>query len=501
MIFLDLPEDVIYQVLCLSDIYSVLCISQTNKYLHDFALSPIIWRSLVEDLRKRNFLDRLSAADIRTMSTQSLMSVVRRLVVGPEAWAARRIQSLPTIQSPKTRVFSRILRNLTSTRGQQTADPPTVQACAQILLHPSIPPAVRAPHLTKFKVLRGGKYALFIHVRDALVLGCWRVVENSLLGTYNTRLSTPHISDFEAEVLPGGEQARIVMCILAGTDQLGFVEVMSWDFGTGATELLSTTACADYDLGSSPKISCSVAAVRVYQKWPRMEMCLIIDWRAQQYCKIFCPTSDHFPFFMDLIPGYLILTVTAASGTTQDIAVVSIASLADSWVPVGQQNINVVEPMLFSNIPPVGSNTFALKGVLLYPGLMAIYESPLEQGIYRVWLSIGDSIPGAPNSTPDRAMLCSLRLAVPKIGDSKFTWQIRSCTTGVLNVHAEEISYSGYTQGRIWSKGTHRVFPPDNHSPPIDIQMPGESRSAHLLPHGAALQYVTTQAVILRYFE
>ncbi|KAJ7110476.1 hypothetical protein C8R44DRAFT_856831, partial [Mycena epipterygia] len=65
--FVDLPEDVVREILCLCDIASVMCTSQTNKY-HHFAFTPAVWMALVEDLRHRGFVDRLCAADIRSMS-------------------------------------------------------------------------------------------------------------------------------------------------------------------------------------------------------------------------------------------------------------------------------------------------------------------------------------------------------------------------------------------------------------------------------------------------
>ncbi|KAJ7095560.1 hypothetical protein C8R44DRAFT_889982 [Mycena epipterygia] len=252
MIFLDLPEDVINYALCLCDIYSVVCISQTNKYLHDLAFTPSIWMTLVEDLRNRGFVDRLSAADIRSLSTQSLVALVRRLVLGPEAWSPpSRIQSRP-------KSFSRILYKLSNLRGRRAADPPPVQACAHIVLHPSIHPT-EPFHRSTFKVLKGGEYVLFCD-RDAHgvpVLGCWRVADDSLLGTYRSRLSCHNIHCFEAELLPGGNRANIVLCILTATGPPpipDFVEIVDWDFATGVIEVLSKIDCTGgFGLHRPPK--------------------------------------------------------------------------------------------------------------------------------------------------------------------------------------------------------------------------------------------------------
>ncbi|KAJ7133290.1 hypothetical protein C8R44DRAFT_730468 [Mycena epipterygia] len=206
MIFIDLPEDVVSYFLCLSDISSVISISQTNKYLHHLAFAPALWISLVQDLRNRGFIDRLSTADIRALTTQALVQVVRQLVLGPEAWSPPR-------------------------------------------------------------------------------------PDDSLLGTYHSSLSSAnYIYDFAAEVLAGGERVNIVMRIRSWvTPHLGF------------------------------------ATVRMYCL-PRLETCIIIDFRTQRCCKIISPSHIGSTFWVELIPDYFILSFTPISGTAQEIRVYAIAS-------------------------------------------------------------------------------------------------------------------------------------------------------------------------------
>lgn len=108
---------------------SIISPAQTNKYLHDLAFTQTIWISLVDDLRKRGFVDRLSAADIQKMSTQSLVAVVRRLVVRPDAWSPPRIQHP---KSPPPKSFAQFLHNIASPRrtpGTLGSDPPQAQMC------------------------------------------------------------------------------------------------------------------------------------------------------------------------------------------------------------------------------------------------------------------------------------------------------------------------------------------------------------------------------------
>ncbi|KAJ7139146.1 hypothetical protein C8R44DRAFT_867309 [Mycena epipterygia] len=475
MIFLDLPEDVISYTLCLCGIWSVICISQTNKYLHNLAFTPAIWISLVADLGQRGFIDRLSAADIRTMSTQSLVKVVMRLVLGPEAWSS---------PSPRPKPFSRILK-LAIPRGRRAADPPPLHACAQIVLHPSIRPAVTdpLPYPGNFKLLPGGKYVLFsdMDLQDAAALGCWRVADDSLLGIYHCTLPSPcSIFDFEAEVFYGGERANIVLCIHTGTPIPAFVEVISWDFTTGLTEVLSRTECTGSQFSSPalPQICSGIAAARVlHPLWE--EMYVIIDWRAQRYCKILSPATNGLDCQMAIIPGY--------------------------FHGLGWHHA-IADPVLLSNMPHAAFHAIKIKGGIIRPAAVtfAVYKNPLHGGTYRAWLSIPYSAPGVLGGVVTRALLFNFRLSLPDAGGGQFTLHQRSCAPATPNAAypgISGISYSGHAKSSLWDSGKHRIFPPDTHSAPVILQIPDTSLSAHLVSYNGAVGYVTAQTFVLSYFE
>ncbi|KAJ7080101.1 hypothetical protein C8R44DRAFT_862919 [Mycena epipterygia] len=473
--FLDIPEDVVQDILVFCDISSVIYISQTNKYLHLLAFTPTLWRALVEDLRHRGFFDRLSGSAIRTMSTQSLIAVVRRVVVGPEAWS-----SSPTIQSPRSKIFTKILHKLA---GQgRTAAPPPAQPIDQIVLHPPISDG-------NFKILRGGKYVLFcdVDVEDLPFLGCWGVVDDSLLGTYHTSLP---IRDFEVEVLHG-EHANIVICM--HPDSYVFMEVISWDFSTGEIDLLSTTEYAGREFWHpSPKLCSGVAAAHVYNLLRDEKMCLIVDWRAQRYCEIMAPGPN---FRVELIPGYLILTWLTGRDT-QGIRVIAIASLSGFWTPVVQQNTTY--PTLLSDITHVASHTVTSTGGITSEVILAVHESPLQCGIYRVWIYIPYSEPRVLGGSTPRALMCRFQLSLPRTNDYQFTWEQRSCTPAAPTPRTNIISYSGHTRAHV---GPHRIFPPDIHSAPIILNLPHAWLSADLAPYSGGVWYPLGETVVLSYFE
>ncbi|KAJ7110978.1 hypothetical protein C8R44DRAFT_742754 [Mycena epipterygia] len=124
--------------------------------------------SLVEDLRCRGFVDRLSAADIQSMSTQS------------------------------------------GRPGEAAGGRPTSMVVAQ----DSVAPA---------------QFTL----QDSTE------TSNSLGATSKSSKIPSSVVDFAAELLHGGERANIVVRIRSA--KVAFVEVISWDFVTEMTDLLSRT--------------------------------------------------------------------------------------------------------------------------------------------------------------------------------------------------------------------------------------------------------------------
>ncbi|KAJ7085537.1 hypothetical protein C8R44DRAFT_893826 [Mycena epipterygia] len=501
MIFLDLSEDVINRTLCLCDISSVIRISQTNKYLNNLAFAPSIWISLVQELRNRGFVDRLPAAEIQTMSTRSLVAVVRRLVLGPEAWSPA---------SPRAKSLSGILHKLAIPCGKQPAEPSSVKACMHIVLNPTIPPALRPSY--DFQVLPGGTYALFSTEGDAPVLGCWRVADNSLLGTYHFGVPSTNNYDltFGAEVLHGGERANIAICVTTTTPTDGFVEVITWDFATGVIELHSVLPGRVAD--PCPTIGGDFAVLRA--QWPSEDpddpdLYIVIDWRAGKYCKILYPHTERN--CIQIIPGYLIFTWS--SNGKQEIRVVPIVSLSQSgsWTPVVEHNAH--DPVLLSTLPHVASHTVKpMDGIIKHKGgifhsvRVGVHESPLQYGTYRLWFYIGyyhkSRVFGGYTR---RALLCRFRLSLPGTCGRQFTWQQQRCAPARTDRGDNyNISYSGHSDSAVVA-GTHRIFPPDIHSPPIILETPRGSWSqlwsSGLAPYSGAVEYVAQQTLVLSYFK
>ncbi|KAJ7629258.1 hypothetical protein DFH06DRAFT_1226222 [Mycena polygramma] len=99
MQLVDLGTDVLSRVFALTDVYTVLVLSQANRLLHDVGSTKQLWLSIVRDLSARRLIDALPV-DVGTLSKDALVEEVRRIVRGPRTW------------SPETKIPPTILRRI-----------------------------------------------------------------------------------------------------------------------------------------------------------------------------------------------------------------------------------------------------------------------------------------------------------------------------------------------------------------------------------------------------
>ncbi|KAF7357160.1 hypothetical protein MSAN_01310600 [Mycena sanguinolenta] len=87
MLFHNLDEDVLAQILLLCDVYAVVSFSRVNKSFRRLALSKQLWISLIHDLSFRYLIPHLDA--MSQCTTAQLIAKVKCLVRGPETWSQR----------------------------------------------------------------------------------------------------------------------------------------------------------------------------------------------------------------------------------------------------------------------------------------------------------------------------------------------------------------------------------------------------------------------------
>ncbi|KAJ7198113.1 hypothetical protein GGX14DRAFT_573670 [Mycena pura] len=365
MKLLDLPLELLLMVLCFCDVSTVMLASQTNKTFHELASSRIMWISLVEDLRHRGFVDRLSAADVKAMPTSDLVAVVRRLVVGPASW------------SPAKATQSR--------------------SASHVVLRPAMSPGHPFSH-QDVAVLPRGEHVLLNNFRG---LECWRVADGVLVW----RFESDRVMAFAADVQDGGESANLVICINGSPSNHQGVRIVNLNFSTGVAQPLLETdfvggACYLVD-PVTPRIFGEFAAVHL-----QGHSFVVFDWRSQAYCKVSeipgpvraswgnnitsnLHNSESHRIALDFIPGHFIAT------SYERIEVYSMAALAGRWVPAeGPVHLDKTETVALGyHMSPVVADSVHPKARHYPTVVVAVQPSPLVRETFRVWIYLHPTRP------------------------------------------------------------------------------------------------------------
>ncbi|KAJ7652267.1 hypothetical protein B0H17DRAFT_407925 [Mycena rosella] len=93
MLFHDLNEDVVAEILSSCDVHTVLCVSRVNKHFRAIALEKQLWMLLLRRLAFQGFIDLAPEETFVTQTTSDLIDEVKCLIFGPKTWS-------PTWSSP-----------------------------------------------------------------------------------------------------------------------------------------------------------------------------------------------------------------------------------------------------------------------------------------------------------------------------------------------------------------------------------------------------------------
>ncbi|KAJ7624115.1 hypothetical protein DFH06DRAFT_757126 [Mycena polygramma] len=86
MPFIDLGTDVLSRIFALTDVYTILSLSQVNLLFHAICSTKQLWLSITRGLSAHGLIDALPVA-LDTLSKDELVEEVRRVVDGPRTWA------------------------------------------------------------------------------------------------------------------------------------------------------------------------------------------------------------------------------------------------------------------------------------------------------------------------------------------------------------------------------------------------------------------------------
>jgi hypothetical protein len=212
--------------------------------------------------------------------------------------------------------------------------------------------------------------------------------------------------------------------------------------------------------------------------------------------------TQHSHLAVSLVPDHAIVTWITRSEAT-NIKTIAMASL--SWSAVGKDNsaspISAADflPTALTIIPPRNG---LFSGTPSYPVELAVRESPLQSGTYRVWLHIPSISRGCLGDYVECAFLYRFTLSLPGLSGSGLAWRQGDCLPAQPHARYSGITYSGYN----WSLGRlgHELIAPGK--PPVPISFANEPRWwnwAHLAPYGGALTYHhgKDEPLVVHYFE
>ncbi|KAJ6478718.1 hypothetical protein C8R47DRAFT_1137912 [Mycena vitilis] len=441
MKFQELPEDVMRSIFSFCDIYAVVSMSGTSKSLRLLTLEKLVWADLVGNLRRRGFVDQLPLADIRSRSQKELLALVKGLLTGPASWN-------PPVK-PKGRWF----------RSNSSAPTP-LETSSQYAIHPL---NILASKANEARLLNGGEYVLF----NNATLECWSVRQDKLIWAYDIHGEGSFVIAFAAEVLDDGHSANIVVCeqswFVLGNDQ-STVRVMKLDFETGSSNTLFSNELADVtSYGFTDARICGDIACAVLQHWQNGldfpdSYCILINWKMNSQLKLTSALSAS-PFLATLIPNHVLFLTKDASGIPTVEVINNSTALSSHWRHVTDP---ILETVYTSQLTAVVSEHITLPtfGGLREPWKreLCAHESPLEEGTYRVWVSLSGY---SPSSSKQRAAIYSYHLSLPKREGEKLLWGSRTVSATIPNRtgNSSGISYSGHTAR--YSVGHSIVGPSD----------------------------------------
>ncbi|KAJ7463287.1 hypothetical protein FB451DRAFT_1266059 [Mycena latifolia] len=470
--FLGLAPDVILAIFASCDISSVISVGKTCRYLHKLAFQKSVWVALIGDLQRRSILDS-NTPDLRDLSTEELINLVKRLLTGPETWTPSRSHFTP-------------------------------EASKRIILHPTIPRGQGIPSFRKeAKLVCGGRYVLFSNWR---ALECWSVAKDQLVWKHMSALEFSSVLAFTADDSQGGDSLIVMICQRTcprGGPRMNYIEIVDLDLRTGIHDVLLVTRAPETrydDPFSCPKICGTLAAVCITSL---QENHLIIDWKMKVSIVLTCYPPGLS--LIALIPGHIILK-TVSDGGEDEVHLIAADAVHRHGVPVAGLEGPVAFPAVSeSQIPKLFTHRIVSSPFPPDPSVwqffdqMSVRESPVRRGTYRLWLYMSEKL-SQRTAHQFHATLCSFDLSFS--GAPEWRWRARTHAPALRGMMYRQITYSGHTQVfDAYGVQHEQILPPVLASARGRVDLEGRGDVVDVAPYSGALTYATHASVVILYFR
>ncbi|KAJ7906460.1 hypothetical protein B0H13DRAFT_1880613 [Mycena leptocephala] len=426
MLFHDLPEDVLFEILTYCDVYTVVSFLRVCEFSRVAALSKPLWRSLLRGLSARHHILNLHAIDGYT--TEQLIAEAKRLVCGPATWP------------------------------DKSSVPPTVSSSKSFPLN------------RQTRLLPGGRYFSVMQHDEMQVFDAVtgrRVWLRSLAGT--------HARAWEVEMRDDGQSAVFFFVHNNSATNRQVLSIVQADFSTGLWDVhFDGRAC-------NPVLSGDLLGVKwVYRPYGKRERgMLVIDWRKQLYVIFDCTTVSLTQTKVAFVPGNIIFTTaTVQQPNDRLLLIYTLASIGSHWRPIGQllssdhgsvrdfNDLNLSAPTLAAVVERVEDADIRLSRdvqsrVFSHHMHMTLHPNPIRDNAYKLMIytsnrkwgnksgfadtlrqKLGRQPPGA------KAVLFAYRLIVGSPPDYSLSWTRVSAVPAVPQI-IPPISYAGYAV--VWT--------------------------------------------------
>jgi hypothetical protein len=160
---------------------------------------------------------------------------------------------------------------------------------------------------------------------------------------------------------------------------------------------------------------------------------------------------------MTLIRDHVLFLANNASGGPE-INVINSTALSSHWRYVADDP--TLDIVYTSQVQAIIRESITFHKCARFRGPfkreLCAYESPLEEGTYRIWMTLGGY---SRTSSNQDAVICSYHLSLPKRTGDRTTWRQRTVASADPNRNVSGISYSGHSIGCSFN-GRYSIFAP-----------------------------------------
>ncbi|RDB28697.1 hypothetical protein Hypma_014903 [Hypsizygus marmoreus] len=450
---LVLVDDVLLRILSLSDIPSVVLVGQTSRHFHNLAFSKQVWLALLSDLHARNFVDLIPGQRLHDLSTNELVDLAKRIVLGPRSWSSSHPSG--------------------STLAQQIAVKANVYGGPGSLYWEN------CAHL-----LSGGQFCLFLKSKS---LECWDLAQSKVVWIYQGNWPESWVTRFAIEVVEGGQKVIILVAVrvLAQPERENFVEVLNLDLSTGTSKTILSwrgpdsendnsfsycKICGDFGLLGFIDLDLPSQVILLQIS---TESCVILDMPKK--------------YSIDLLPAHLILMRPSLLSDSLEIVIWMMQALVNSNSQ-GEifTRIEDVAPAAVLTLPDPQSNAFYLSSHL----------SPLCEDSSILWI-LTSSL--QPSSRGEGLAIHKWHISHPKskpltlhpISSKSFPDIVYPMPTGLRNV-----SFAGYMKYHDFIFSLAAC-----HRDGFRVDLPHHGDNIQISPYSGTLVYSTREKIVVNYYE